>query len=183
MIDDLVAAIHSLHEYVVQIHGELADVKGRMERTHRSGTVTDVDAKKQQIRVQIGEDDEGNPHKTPWIPYSQFAGSHSVHMVPSVGQQMHVISPDGEHEMAHAYPLTWSDQNKSPSDKAGDVVSNTGGVKMTDSGGTRTITGNVVIKGTLTIEGSSVKHNGKNIGDTHKHTDVEPGGGQSGPPA
>jgi len=46
-----------------------------------------------------------------------------------------------------------------------------GGVSMTMSGGG------------LAITGGTVTHNGKNIGDTHIHTDVVPGGGVSGPPA
>lgn len=36
--------------------------------------------------------------------------------------------------------------------------------------------------GGVAIEGGTVTHNGKNIGDTHVHTNVEPGGGLSGAP-
>jgi hypothetical protein len=32
------------------------------------------------------------------------------------------------------------------------------------------------------INGASLKHNGKNVGSTHTHTGVQPGGGTSGPP-
>lgn len=37
--------------------------------------------------------------------------------------------------------------------------------------------------GGLAVTGGTITHNGKNIGDTHTHTNVEPGGGVSGPPA
>lgn len=36
--------------------------------------------------------------------------------------------------------------------------------------------------GGLAIVGGTITHNGKDIGDTHKHTEVVPGGGISGPP-
>lgn len=187
MIDDLVAAIHALHEQFVQLQGELADTKARMERMNRDGTVSHVDAAKQRVRVQIGKDADGTPHLTPWIPYSQFAGANSLHMVPSVGQQMHVISPDGDHEQARAYPLTWSKQNKSPSSDKDSVVSNLGGVKSESKGGTQTITGNLVVTGTVTIKGdlsteAALKNKNKSVGADHKHDGVQGGGDQSGTP-
>ncbi len=39
------------------------------------------------------------------------------------------------------------------------------------------------LNGKVNISGGHVKHNGKNIGDTHVHGGVTPGGGESGPPA
>lgn len=35
----------------------------------------------------------------------------------------------------------------------------------------------------IVLESDTLTHNGKNIGDTHIHTGVDPGGGTSGPPA
>lgn len=56
---------------------------------------------------------------------------------------------------------------------------NVGGstVEITASNITATFGGN-----TLTFGGAGLFMNGVNIGDTHRHTDVEPGGGNSGPP-
>jgi phage baseplate assembly protein V len=54
--------------------------------------------------------------------------------------------------------------------------------------GNSTINGNVVIHGTTTMNnslavvGGAVTHNGVSIGDTHKHTGVQPGAGQTGNP-
>lgn len=42
--------------------------------------------------------------------------------------------------------------------------------------------GSVSMDGPLSITGSSLTHNGKNIGSTHKHTGVQPGSGSSGEP-
>lgn len=46
-----------------------------------------------------------------------------------------------------------------------------------------TVGGVLKITGAVEITGASVKHNGKEIGSTHTHTAVQPGGGVSGPPA
>lgn len=43
--------------------------------------------------------------------------------------------------------------------------------------------GSVSIKGPVAIEGASLTHNGKNVGDTHVHVDVTPGPADTGPPA
>lgn len=53
-------------------------------------------------------------------------------------------------------------------------------VSMT--GGEWKITGNVTITGNLSIEGGSVLHNGKDIGDTHRHDGIEPGSGSTNVP-
>jgi len=62
-----------------------------------------------------------------------------------------------------------------------------------------TLTGNLTVQGTMTIDGdegggtntirgnfniigTTLNHNGKNIGSTHTHSGVEPGSGNSGPP-
>jgi len=52
------------------------------------------------------------------------------------------------------------------------------GFYFTIGGVSMTLTGDGV-----TIVGGAVTHNGKNIGDTHEHTGVTPGGALTGPPA
>ena len=45
------------------------------------------------------------------------------------------------------------------------------------------VTGNLKVGGDVEFNGSSVTHNGKNIGQLHTHLGVETGSGTSGPPA
>ncbi len=49
-------------------------------------------------------------------------------------------------------------------------------LSMGSAGGSMTITGDVA------ITGASLTHNGKNVGSTHTHTGVTPGGGNTGAP-
>ena len=74
-------------------------------------------------------------------------------------------------------------------DITGDVTVEASGDITAEAGGTATVEapsivldGNVRITGTLNVSGSSVRHGSKEIGQTHTHTAVQPGGGVSGPP-
>lgn len=42
--------------------------------------------------------------------------------------------------------------------------------------------GSATMKGNVAIEGSSLTHNGKNVGSTHAHSGVQPGGGNTAAP-
>lgn len=53
---------------------------------------------------------------------------------------------------------------------------------LIDSPETET-TGNLTVGGNATFNGGKVTHGGKNIGKDHKHTGVQSGSAQSGPPA
>ncbi len=50
------------------------------------------------------------------------------------------------------------------------------------TGSTMRITGNVEIDGALSVDGSDLTHNGKNVGSDHTHSGVTPGGSETGEP-
>jgi phage baseplate assembly protein V len=64
--------------------------------------------------------------KSPWVPYGQIAGKYKQHRPPTVGQQLWMMSPDGEFRQAMVLPMTWSDDNKSPSEKGDEHVTTFG---------------------------------------------------------
>jgi phage baseplate assembly protein gpV len=97
----------------------------------RHGTVEQVDAKKQRLRIRLGEGDEGAPFLGPWVPYAQIAGDLKLHAPPSKGQQMTMLNPTGDFRQAVAIPLTWSDRNQSPSEKPDEHVLTFGSVRVT----------------------------------------------------
>lgn len=96
-------------------------VETRMDNQVRHGKVTDVDTKKQLCRIEIGERN-GKPVKSPWVPYAQFAGDYKSHTPPTKGQQLSIFAPNGEFRQAVVMPFTWTNQNKSPSDKEDEHV-------------------------------------------------------------
>ncbi|PPQ37079.1 Phage P2 baseplate assembly protein gpV [Rhodoblastus acidophilus] len=173
--------MREVHEALSAALDRIAELEKRVERMFRVGKVTDVDPAKQLYRQEIGLDPDGQPVKSPWIRYSQIAGARKSHSPPSKGQQMLMISPDGEFRTALGVPHGWSDENPAPSDKDEDVEVR-GDVKITNDGKTYTINGAVHINGDLIVAGGKLTHEGHDVGATHKHSGVEPGGGTTGTP-
>jgi hypothetical protein len=99
--------------------------------------------------------------------------------------------------------MTWSDQNAAPNDKADEHTVTLGSVRIDLKGDavkfaigsfSLTITESdavFVVDGVehkisgagIETTGGNVRHNGKNIGSDHEHTDVLKGGDLTGPPA
>jgi phage baseplate assembly protein V len=111
----------ALHEQIVSLMRDVADLKRRIDSTVRHGTVVKVDAKKHLVKLKIGGTDD-EPQESPWVPYAQIAGALKVHTPPSEGQQMTLFSPTGDFRQGLSLPLTWSEKNKSPSDKPDEHV-------------------------------------------------------------
>ena len=186
----------------LQAHADRFDLlEARFERIHRHGPVTDVDGAKHRIRMRIGGTDAA-PMKSPWIPYSQIAGDLQSHSMPSVGQQMTMIAPDGDFDQAFALPLTWSNAVPSPSTDPAVDVDVRGTTKDTRTASSRTIeVGGASFKiedGKITLsvggvtwtlsgageatQGGQVTHNDLDVGATHIHGGVTPGGANTGIP-
>lgn len=165
----------------VELERKVAEADRRARNRKRTGTITEVDNAKGLARVKITEED-GKPFITGWLPWKEMsAGGTSSHIPPTVGQQVDAISESGDLTDGVIDFSTHSNANPRPHDGPEAVIVH-GGLRMTLGDGTFEIIGDVTIKGALTIEGSGVTHNGKDIGDTHKHTQVEPGAGISGVP-
>ncbi len=152
---DAIDAILELQRAVTELTAKNADIEAKFERMFRPGKVTDVDAAKQLYRQEIGLDKDGAPVKGPWIPYSQVAGARKVHSPPSVGQQMMMISPDGDPAQAFGVPLTWSNENASPSQDKDTVVDDFDGTTITRKGGVLTLKAStIVLDGTAKLGGA-----------------------------
>lgn len=113
--------LHEIHGHISALHSRVADLEARIERKMRKGVVTDVDANKHQIRMEIGRDCDGsNQVKSPWLPYAQVSGGAAglnVHSVPAVGEQVMLVNPDGSSDFTQALIIRhgWYSQNPSPS--------------------------------------------------------------------
>ena len=171
---------------VTELRSSHADLEARMERTFRKGKVTDVDATNHLYRQEVGVDDDGNPVKSPWLPYSQIAGALKVHSPPSIGEQYMMIAPDGDHSQALGFPHGWSDANPSPSKDPNAIVETFGDISETNDGKSKKI----VIAGVtyafsgsgLDVQGGKITHDGKDVGSDHTHSGVQPGSGNTGAP-
>lgn len=125
-------------EDMTQIVARMSEIERRNDHMMRPGKVTDVDPKKQLARIEIGERD-GTPLKTAWVPYAQLAGGYKSHRPPTVGQQMMMFAPNGEGRQALLVPMTWSNENQSPSDKGDEHVTTYGDMKIVEKADSRTV--------------------------------------------
>jgi len=176
-----------------RIFERLSEHERRLAGTEVRGKVKQVDAVKKRVRIAIGKDEDGVDVLTPWVPYAQTAGRLKIHSVPSVGQAMSVRSETGDVEQGVAHPFHWTDDNASPSSSADEHILTLGSVtlKLVDDGLELTVGGtSVKITGSsfevdadnVPIIGVSLTHNDKNIGHTHVHGGVEPGGADTDTP-
>jgi phage baseplate assembly protein gpV len=116
-----------------------------------------------------------------------------------------MLSPSGDYRQAVSLPMTWSDQNSSPSQKGDENVITYGGAKITldedkldiKKGGVTVkitgsnveitaadikVNGNVEVDGDFKSKSGTFTHNDVFIGDEHEHTKIERGDDLSGPP-
>jgi len=110
-----------LDQLLADIFRRTAEIERRFDGMVKQGTVAEVDPKAGTVRIRYGGTDE-KPFLSPPIPYAQTAGALKVHSPPSVGQQMTAISGSGDFRQGLAVPMTWSDANKSPSEKGDENV-------------------------------------------------------------
>lgn len=180
--DEVIRAIAALQHD----HNEL---RARYEDTFKFGKVTDVDNEK---GVRIGLDAQGE-HKSAYAQPAEATGQQRL--LPRKGDQALLICPHGDQRQAVALGLGHSDERKNPGRDADNVVlldrdgvriesDGKGGclitaksIKFTAEGVTATLTGQG-----LKIEGGKVTHDNRNIGASHVHGGVQPGGAKTAVP-
>lgn len=165
---------------LLALSNRVAALERRASFSIRHAPVDQVDAAKGLVRLNLGDGDAGKL-LSPWIPYAQIAGALKVHAPPSAGQQMTYIAPAGDTKQAIALPMTWSNQNESPSEAEDENVITYGDVRITLRDDHLLIeVGGFALKVSaegLAMAGGGVGHNGQDIGSTHKHPGIMPGAG------
>ena len=75
----------------------LAELRRRLAAVVRLGLVAEVDLERARMRVDYDRDASGNPVQTGWLPWlAGMAGADRSWRPPSVGEQVAVLSPDGD---------------------------------------------------------------------------------------
>lgn len=165
----------SLPEMVANLHRRLAEVERRLRGRSRDGKVVEANEAEGLYRVEFNEN--GRTFRGPWMRVQAIsAGGIDIQAEPKVGQAVTVTSESGDMTDGQISLSSFSDGAPRPHDKAGELKIKKGDVSILVSGG------GVEIVGDLTITGGAVTHNGVNIGDTHTHSGVETGPGDTGQP-
>lgn len=162
----------------------------------RYGTIESVDPAGYRARVRVDEDLLTPPLR--WL--AARAGTLKIWSPPTIGEQVALLCPDGELTAGVILPGLFYDAAPAPAAGADTVITAADGLTITITGnalaivapGRVTVTGDVEIDGNLTVSGNIIT-DGDVIADgevtagnvrlaTHRHGQVQPGGGQSGTP-
>lgn len=143
----------SFPEMIVDLYKRVEELNRRVENRERTGTVTEVDAQKGLARVQLGEDDEGKPYLTAWIPWEeQRQGFIKTFFPPSVGEQVKVGSESGDMTDAIIRGGLPSTANARPHNKPNEAMIKIGEkhtILMTEGGWHHTVPGKKVEAGKI----------------------------------
>jgi phage baseplate assembly protein gpV len=123
---------------VLSLQREVAALRRMAAGTLRFGTVRNVDTERKAVQLLLS-DQNGREFLTPWRPWGEIAGDEKSWRPPTPGQQMMMVAPHGDLRQSVALPMTFSDQNPSPSsDEATRIISKYGdGLLTFTDGGAR----------------------------------------------
>lgn len=174
---------------------EITDLKRRMSNSVMVGVVSQVDHEQGRYRVKAGQ------LESDWLPMATpRAGKTSVYSSYEAGEQVIMASPSGDLAQAviigaiattesqagakgNTHRVKYPDGTVIEYDheaKRYKVDIAEGGAFALNIGGGASITGsggNLTISAPdgIDLQSEKLTHNGKDIGDTHKHGGVEPG--------
>lgn len=165
----------------------------RIAATEFRGRVAEVSGEKHAVRLVIGQTPEGEDVLSPWVPVSQTAGAMKVHDLPSVGQQGSISTANGDIQQGRFSAFHWSEGFEAISDAPDAKIMKLGDLTVSWSGsGLRAEVGDTVFELTtngillngqsVAVTGAAHTHNGQNIGDTHVHGGIFPGGADTDTP-
>lgn len=164
-----------MFDVLIGMKVDLEMLKTAFGNSIKVGPVEMVDAKK-GFRLKLGEAPDGSPFLSPWYPHPESGGATGTWAPPSKGQVVGVINPGGDPRQGLLIRGGFSGINPPISESLAENKFQFGGVTITIANG------KVTIDADVQVNGSSLRHNDKDVGDTHKHLGVMPGGGISDVP-
>lgn len=153
----------------------------RQNNMFREGVVKEVDYDKGTVII------EAHGVESPPTSWSEQAGDINEWTPPSVGQRVMLVSPDGELAKSFMIKGGFTDDTPQPHNKGGEKRVVIGGATIT-----HTAEGLFIEVGGTTFHftadgfvqtGGKQEHDGKNVGSSHIHGGVTPGGATTDVPA
>lgn len=165
-----------MFEMLVGMQVDVEMLKTAFGNSLKVGSVEQVDAKK-GCRLKLGEGPDGQPFLSPWYPHPESGGATGTWAPLSKGQIVGVMNPGGDPRQGVLIRGGYSGVNPPISESLGENKFQFGGATITIAGG------KVTIEADVQINGSSLRHNEKNVGDGHVHGGVIPGAANTAEPA
>ncbi len=170
------AVFTQLIKRIVQLERVVQRQQMRMNNMIREAKVLEVDPATGMAIV------DAHGIVSPPIPWLQQAGDVVDWEPPRRDQRMMMFSPNGDMGRGFLLPGGFTEQIGQPYQEGAMFARMIGATKLTGTASgymvetpTFTIKANVLIEGDVQINGSSLRHNDKNIGSTHTHVTAPPG--------
>lgn len=132
-----------LPDQISDLVRRIRELETRISNRRRTGTIKALDLAKGLARVEFEGGDR--PYVGPWIPWKEVAaGGIKTHIPPTVGEQVDVVSENGELSDGIIDMSTPSNANPRPHDGPEGVIT-MGDVRITIADGQATVKGPVVL--------------------------------------
>lgn len=161
-----------------QIFKSLDDLDRRMASTLMNGRVAEIRGTEVRLELLPADRRTGKPFLSPWVQLQEAAGQTATRMPVKVGDPMRLLSPNGVvGSQSLALRDGYTEDAPAPGED-GEFVIAFGDVALRSKGGDLRI----VAPGKVRVESAELRHNARNVGDSHKHLGVIPGGGKTAEP-
>lgn len=180
-------------DVIVGLRADIEMLKTAFGAALKVGPVEEIDPQK-GYRLNLGEGSNGQPFLSPWYPHPESGGQTSSWVPLSKGQIVGVVNPTGDPRQGVMFRGGFGGANGPPSADLAANVLRAFGITLSMKNGVLSVRGDVEIEGDVEITGDQtvqgdvdfsdghVRHNGANIGDTHVHGGVMPGGSDTAGP-
>ncbi|MEN5278699.1 phage baseplate protein [Brucella sp. TWI432] len=170
-------ALNTAFRDLVTVQKSVDDLERRLSASHMTGKVVAVDGDRVRLELQPEDSRTGKAFLSPWVQVQEAAGSTGTHFPVAIGDPFRLFSPNGElGSQSIAIRNGYTDDAKNPANN-GELAIVHGGCGIRFAGGVVMIEASEVV-----MKSNSLKHNDKNVGDTHKHDGVERGGDTTNDP-
>ncbi len=154
-------------EAIIDMQVDIEMLKTAFGNSLRVGPIEEVDAQK-GFRLKYGDGPNG-PWLSPWYPHPESGGATGTWAPLSKNQVVGVINPAGDPRQGVLIRGGFSGVHPPISENLGENKFTFAGVTITIAGG------KITIEGDVHVIGEMLRHNDKNVGDTHIHGGVIPG--------
>lgn len=163
--------LHAAFRDLVSLQKSVDDMERRLSASHMTGKVFAIDGDRVRLELQPEDSRTGKPFLSPWVQVQEASGSTGTHFPVAVGDPFRLFSPNGElGSQSIAIRNGYTDDAKNPA-KNSELVIAHGGCALRFENGIAVIEADEIVHKSKTL-----KHNEKNIGDTHVHGGVKRGG-------
>jgi len=156
---------------LLSLRKSIDDLERRLVASHMTGKVVAIDGDRVRVELQPEDSRTGKPFLSPWVQVQEAAGSTGTHFPVAIDDPIRLFSPNGElGSQSIAIRDGYTDDAKNPA-KNGELAVAHSGCALRFEDGVAVIEADDII-----LKSKNLKHNEKNIGDTHVHGGVERGG-------